>query len=289
MWPYWAMFATTVFGMWSEAGSSPQGKQGLRPDNGRWIIAGIALTLLIGFRFKVGGDWGAYQRIYESTNVEDIQSLLVMKEPGYVLLNLVAISLDWGIFGVNLMSGGIFAYGLVEFCRSHSRPWLALMTAVPYLLIVVAMGYTRQGIAIGIIMLGITALMKGRIFIYILAVVLAAGFHRSAIVMVPIGLMAGSRSSLGFGTSLIASFCSAQRWISILMSGFSGASSHSCRSRFFSCCLCTRRPAPRLTGWHCISSRCSWRFSVGCRLRTAFIRLAHSKARALGVVTAKCF
>ena len=58
------------------------------------------------------------------------------------------------------MAGAIFAIGLVVFCRNLPRPWLALAVAVPYLVIVVAMGYSRQGVALGLAMLGLVALGK---------------------------------------------------------------------------------------------------------------------------------
>ena len=66
------------------------------------------------------------------------------------MLNWLSIQMDWGILGVNLIGGAIFAFGLVAFCRRQPRPWLALAVAIPYLVIVVAMGYSRQGIALAL-------------------------------------------------------------------------------------------------------------------------------------------
>jgi hypothetical protein len=51
----------------------------------------------------------------------------------------------------------------VSFCRTQPRPWLALTLAFPYLVVVVAMGYTRQGVAIGLEMLALLALERDRL------------------------------------------------------------------------------------------------------------------------------
>ena len=77
-----------------------------------------------------------------------------------MLLNWFAGQNELGIWFVNTICGGIFSYGLIAFARSQPRPWLALAVAVPYLIIVVAMGYTRQAAAIGFVMLGLSALAK---------------------------------------------------------------------------------------------------------------------------------
>jgi hypothetical protein len=102
--------------------------------------------------------------------------------------------MDWGIFGVNLFGGAIFAFGLVIFCRRQPRPWLALAIAVPYLVIVVAMGYSRQGIALGLAMLGLVALSDGSVLRFVMWMALAATFHKSAVVLLPIAALAAARN-----------------------------------------------------------------------------------------------
>ena len=47
-----------------------------------------------------------------------------------------------------------FTYGLFRICRQQPNPWLALVVATPFLIIVVGMGYTRQAAAMGFLMIG---------------------------------------------------------------------------------------------------------------------------------------
>lgn len=147
-----------------------------------WLI-GIVLTLFIGLRHEVGGDWFNY--IPYLTRAEGISLVEVVSwgDPGYNALNWLFASYSWGIYGVNLVCAAIFAAGLVLFCRAQPRPWLALCLAIPYLVIVVAMGYSRQGVAIGLIMPGLLALERGRLRPFLLSMGAAATFHSTALVM----------------------------------------------------------------------------------------------------------
>ena len=161
---------------------------------GAWIAVGIVLTLLIGFRYEVGGDWGNYFSYLDRVAGLMLDEVFLMSDPGYVLLNWVSLELDWDIFGVNLMAGAIFATGLVVFCRSLPRPWLALAVAMPYLVIVVAMGYSRQGVALGLEMLGLVALGKKATGWFVFWVMLGATFHKTAVLLLPLAALAAAHN-----------------------------------------------------------------------------------------------
>ena len=64
---------------------------------------------------------------------------------------------------------------------------------MPYLITVVAMGYTRQGVAIGLAMVGLVALLNGRIVVFILWIGFAALFHKSAVVLLPLAILSGGK------------------------------------------------------------------------------------------------
>jgi hypothetical protein len=147
-----------------------------------WTI-GIGLTLFIGLRHEVGGDWFNYLPYLTRAEGLSLAEVVAWGDPGYNALNWLFASHPWGIYGVNLVSGAVFSAGLVLFCRAQPRPWLALCLAIPYLVIVVAMGYSRQGVALGLIMPGLLALERGRLRPFLLAMGAAATFHSTALVM----------------------------------------------------------------------------------------------------------
>ena len=146
-----------------------------------WSI-GIALTLFIGLRHEVGGDWFNYIPYLTRAEGFDLHEVIAWGDPGYNALNWLFASYSWGIYGVNLVSAAFFSFGLVWFCRAQPRPWLALCLSIPYLVIVVAMGYSRQGVAIGVMMPGLLAFERGRLR-PLLSMGAAATFHSTALVM----------------------------------------------------------------------------------------------------------
>ena len=173
-----------------------------------WWILIFIFTLFIGLRFQVGGDWFHYLKMLKGSQELSLLSLSIAGDPGYLLLNWLSGLAGFGIYGVNLAGGFFFVFGLAIFCHHLPRPFLALTVSIPYLFIVVAMGYTRQGIALGIGMLALVALARqGKLQFYLL-VLLAATMHKSAILLFPFAVLTAQKnkysilitmSLLGFG------------------------------------------------------------------------------------------
>ena len=197
MFTYWLMFAVpALLALGKETKKLPATRVGQATIGFPGIIVVLVLTLLIGLRNEVGGDWFNYFRHLYDTQGAMLEEVLEMSDPGYQLLNWLSNELDWDIFGVNLFSGLIFSVGLAFFCRSLPRPWLALAVAVPYMVIVVAMGYSRQGVALGLAMLGLVALGKHANARFVFWVLLAATFHKTAVVLLPLAALAAARNRL---------------------------------------------------------------------------------------------
>jgi hypothetical protein len=162
--------------------------------NTAWLAVWLIITLLIGYRFQVGGDWGNYLRDLNHARYQNVYSAIEFEDPAYSLLNLLAFRQGWGMPGVNLISALLFSAGLVIFCRGLPRPWLALAIAMPYLVTVVAMGYTRQSVALGLAMLGLVALARREIRWFVFWVICAGTFHKSAVLLLPIAALAATRN-----------------------------------------------------------------------------------------------
>lgn len=194
--PYWILFwLPALMALTSKPGGRIH-KDGTRFNrfNSLWALTFLTLTVMIGLRFLVGGDWGAYSDYFWETQFMSLEDVLTGDDPGYRLMNWISVLIAWDVQGVNLMSGAIFSWGLIAFCRSLPRPWLGLTVAVPYLVIVVAMGYTRQSVAIGMVMLGLVALSRHKYLRFILWVFLAAFFHKSAVILLPIVALTATRN-----------------------------------------------------------------------------------------------
>jgi hypothetical protein len=193
---YWVMFLSAaayalLFG--TRAVGLAHGMQSARL-NSAWALVWLGLTIMIGYRFEVGGDWTTYLRHLQEARYQDVYSAVEKGDPAYRLLNLLAVKQGWGISGVNLISAFLFSAGLVYFCRGLPRPWLALAVAMPYMVTVVAMGYTRQGVALGLAMLGLVALTRRANVWFVFWVLFAAAFHKSAVLLLPIAGLAATHN-----------------------------------------------------------------------------------------------
>jgi hypothetical protein len=150
---------------------------------------------MLGFRFRVGGDWSTYRDIFSSIGVMDLADavLFASSDPAYSLLNWVAHQFGSGIWFVNLCCGAVLIWGIASIAWRQPNPWLVFLVAVPYLIIVVGMGYTRQAAAIGLTLVAITSLIRGDLRKFIIAMVIATLFHKSAIILLPVVGLAWTR------------------------------------------------------------------------------------------------
>lgn len=188
MMPYWVLFLLPALATIMSRPTS----SGVTKVNMSWIAFGVGLALMIGFRYEVGADWWNYERMLGDTAGVDFWEAIVRTDPAYAFLNWF-FQKTWI---VNLFCGAAFSYGLIVFCLRQPHAWLALLIAIPYLVVVVALGYSRQGVAIGLAMLGLVALQDRSLVRFLLWISFAAMFHKTAILLLPIGLLANTQNRL---------------------------------------------------------------------------------------------
>lgn len=195
MLPFWMMFVVAAWGV-----LLPR-RLPLRQARVVWFAIGVLFTLLIGFRHEVGGDWFNYLPQFHYAATLSYAEAAAMGDPGHYLLNRWVAGMGGDIYIVNFIYAAVLMTGTVVFCRRQPNPWLALLAAVPYMLIVVGMGYTRQSVALGLGLLGLVALGDGRVRTFVLWIAIGALFHKSAVLLLPIAALALSR----------------KRWLTILL------------------------------------------------------------------------
>ncbi len=228
MWPYWLLFLIPAY--WAITRLKPISQSATINQSHHWTFMWkcifVFLVLIIGLRHEVGGDWETYLEMLDKYTSSTLNAgEFGFQDPAFVLFNQLAVKTGLGIYLLNFLSAIFFSWGLLVFCRAQPRPWLALAVAVPYLITVVAMGYTRQGVAIGIAMLAMTALGQGSIVRFVLWIALAATFHKSAIILLPMAVLANSKrrifTFLWVGiTSIILFALMVQEALSFLMGGY---------------------------------------------------------------------
>ena len=198
--PYWILFSIPAVMAMLEK----HDRLGEKAERQSLLIFSLLLIPFVGLRYEVGGDWLTYISIFEGVAFDrELPTTLEESDPGYGAVNWLAGTMGSDVRAVNVMCAMIFAFGFHRFCTHQPRPWLAAAVAVPYLIIVVAMGYSRQGAAIGLLLAGLVPLMEGNLRKYVLWVLLAATFHRTAVIMIPLAALAETRN----------------RWLAILWVG----------------------------------------------------------------------
>ncbi len=202
MWLYWLLFLLPAF---QAVTRLRQVNPPLQSDrwSGLWLLMFVFVASVVGLRHEVGGDWIPYLHFVEAAESLQLAETFVKfvhgepadnyGEPAYKLINWIAAHSGFGVYLLNSFFSVFFTFGLMVFCRNQPRPWLALVVSVPYLITVVAMGYSRQGVAIGFAMLGLVALANNNVLKFMLWIVVATLFHKTAVILIPLAVLAGTR------------------------------------------------------------------------------------------------
>ena len=171
-------------------------KKVVRSNTFVWIFTGALLTIFIGWRDYVGGDWYNYLRRFQQIADLSFSATMEKSDPGYQFI--VYVMNDWGfsMYAVNFLSAILFVTGLIVFLRKELNPWLGLTVAIPYLIIVVSMGYTRQGVAVGLVMWGLASLERKKFIYFLVFIALATSFHKSAVLMIAFGMFTQGKGKL---------------------------------------------------------------------------------------------
>jgi len=153
------------------------------------LLFGISLVILIGLRHEVGGDWDRYIEIYDfhkgvSLNFENF----ISGDYGYEAIHWFSLNYLNGVYSTNLICAIFFVSGLIRLSSRMPLPWVALLVSINFLVIVVAMGYTRQAAAVGFLMWALVDLLDGKKIKFFVYIIIGSTFHKTLLGMSIVGL-----------------------------------------------------------------------------------------------------
>lgn len=195
MWPYWIMFAFAALGVFASS-SNPASSRVSGSQHLGWLLVLAIFIVMIGWRDRVGGDWYTYYIHFHHIGNMTLGNALTFSDPGYYFLNWIVAQAGGTLYSVNFFCAFFVVWGVGNFSRQQPMPWLSLLVSVPYLLIVVAMGYSRQGAALGLAMVGLGYLGRHQTAKFVTFVLLGALFHKSAVLLLPIAALSATHSRL---------------------------------------------------------------------------------------------
>lgn len=169
-----------------------------------WASIVVAYAAFVGLRDNIGADWEAYQAIFDYVSTISILDALTYNDPAYSLINWFASRANLTVHAVNVVSAAVFIISLVSFCRHQTYPILAFTISVPIVIVMIGMGYTRQAAALGLGMIAIARLAEGRSTSFLVWIVAAATFHQSALLLVPLVVLAADSGRLWKGLAILA-------------------------------------------------------------------------------------
>lgn len=168
-----------------------------------YTLFGFFLIFFIGFRHEIGGDWTAYLNHFENFDTSSIFSIFNSWDIGYAFFEYISSVFGFGIYGVNTLCAIFFTLSFLYFIKIFNlKLSRALLIAFPYLIMVVAMGYSRQGVAIGFAMVFFALLYQRKLLKSLVFLLLATLFHKTAIVSIIVLFL--NRRFINFKTIVIS-------------------------------------------------------------------------------------
>ena len=144
------------------------------------------LTFFVGFRYKVGGDWDIYlYDFYHNVEYFNLLNFEFVRDFGYEFISYISYNLNIGIYGLNLILAFIFIYSLNKFATQFNEKnyWLIFLISFPYLILIVAMGYTRQATALAFSILALCSIENKKLYSFFILSIFAILFHKSSVLM----------------------------------------------------------------------------------------------------------
>lgn len=149
-----------------------------------WIINSLLLFLLIGFRYGIN-DWFLYERmfedIYHANNINEVIKKISHGDIGFIFLNYLVKSLGFEFQFLNIIIATFCIFCLTKFAYREENPWLVIVISIPIVIIIMFMGFVRQGISFSFLLLSYLYLIEKKVIKFAITVFLATLFHKSAL------------------------------------------------------------------------------------------------------------
>jgi hypothetical protein len=165
-------------------------------------VAGLYFAVIVlflvfgGLRYEVGADWFSYKKIFEGVYNWDV--VFNSREEKLFLAYFYVIS--W--FSDNY-SLAVFVFFAISFLikvyvldKYSSNIFLSLIIYFPAIFMIYDINAIRQGMAIGIVLLSIPAILEKKPVQFILILTIASFLHTSAIVFIPFYFVAHAQISV---------------------------------------------------------------------------------------------
>jgi len=163
------------------------------------VLLAVLLFLFwfMGWRSYVGCDFTGYLSRYDNIpSWASVSDALLQREAGFQLvITLVKVS-GLSFLWLNVIASAIILLGYYRYFRVSQQPLTEIALFFPVIILQLSMSGIRQGIAVALVTAACAEFIKGRRIATGLWILLAAQFHSSAAVFLPLALLAGRSLSI---------------------------------------------------------------------------------------------
>jgi len=138
-------------------------------------------VLFVGLRYEVGGDRFTYEMKHLQMRGADWHVLLETDEPLSYFLFWTSENIGLGMLQTNVIAAIILMIGVFSIALKTPNPWLSIVSATPYFIIVFGMSGIRQSIAAAILLYMLSQWNQSGSISKSIWVVFASLFHNSAL------------------------------------------------------------------------------------------------------------
>lgn len=192
-------------------------------SHAQWLAGNVVLALsllppiiLYTFRINVGTDYSAYESLFEQYSQLRLADVFSQyKEPGYVIINIVAYRLFGNYRGYLFLNAllTIIPVG-ISLTMYNARQYYIGLAVYLLLLFPSSFNAMRQFTAISFIMLSLVFCHKRKWILYIMSVGIAALFHKAAVfAFLYIGFYLMGKKNLFFKALVLLFVCTLSMFI----------------------------------------------------------------------------
>lgn len=156
----------------------------------QWCLVafGAAMVAIMTLRYSIGFDYFAYRDMFEITAQLSWKDVVLQhkKETSYFLLNKLVAELGLGYHGLLLILNLIMVGCVLWFIYKYSSIWwLSIVLYLTLQFMTHSMNLLRQSLAVSIMLLAWGSLKDGKFWKYAVITLIAATFHVTALIMLP--------------------------------------------------------------------------------------------------------
>ncbi len=179
-----------------------------KPNSILVLVPLISLVFISGFRYMVGTDYWTYTDIYYLTGLSDnVKDLMDSPDVGFLimtwLLNKITDDPQIMFFVTALITNAFVVRALYNYARPFELGMFLYICTFNYY---ASFNGVRQYMVAAIIFWAVQYLIEGNWKKYFSIVIIAATFHSSAIIMIPVYFLARRKAWTGLTVVIIFSF-----------------------------------------------------------------------------------